>query len=731
MSNLTEMSSNITEDDEERRDDENIATRPLSPISDTGTGTGIVPLSLQQPVSRFPFERINSPNSHRGHSDKTEKTRNICIRNGTPPSFATTTSTTLPQSKRRVHIRETHNNHNSATTQHKAAKEEEELIVLSGVLTNFGKLVDAQKDYQKALAVCPYDQSSESMSLTSASCTTTTTTVLQKKKNISVNHKTPIQDNDDNDVENRDDEISLIYDDLHNLCAPSPHNANKSTLMLNDGVPHFAHLASQGGFLMNSFTHARAVAEDTTTTMTNALMTTTTMQAMTTCGDIDDTDDMDGDADDTNICSSSTRKMRPKLSVSTVSSSKSLSAPATPSVGSGGDHLAKLAHYSMKCGKYEEARQLFTQALEYYYSEYGNDPQCPQVAHIWMELGRLSAKERRHDEALCYYEKALQIKKSIYANDGSTADGEEVANNDLVATLEALGHIASNLRQYPQALEYYKQSLRMYYAVHNDSWNRDAKVLARKLDTLGKIEYSMGEYDAARIFYTEALHYKGDLYEDNDDEDGGHNKNNEKIDSLAANKDFCASYDALGNVHRILGEYEAANDFFARELALLHEMYGPSTKTREIALVLHNLGNLNCNLHRFQEAQTYYQEALEMKYHCFGLTAKNMSLATTLQSLGILNSELGKYEEAEEFFRKSLEMKYHVYGEDANNACIANTINRYVSSICTIQHRAVYACPYWYMMCSATSTVLFVLCLSWVCSRIQRIVLPLRVFNLF
>ena len=363
----------------------------------------------------------------------------------------------------------------------------------------------------------------------------------------------------------------------------------------------------------------------------------------------------------TNSSHQSTLSSKPKLKLT---SSWAANACAAGGVGEGvavfqtGRTLPNkkvlLAQYAVKCNKFEEARNLYTQALDELYHIFGNNPKTHQVADIWVALGRLSAKELRHDEALNYFQRALSIKQDVY--------GKETENDDLMTCTENLGHIACNLGHYEQALDYYKKSLKMYYSVHAPTKAKtksNLKTLSLKLDNLGKLSSLVGHYDASRIFYHEGLQLKQELY-----------------GSECTTTDVCRSLDALGNLHRILGDYTSARQYLSQELQMLHTIYGRQAQTKEIALVLNNLGNLNCNLNQYHLAKDFYDKALEIKYHCYGPDAQNMSLATTLHSLGILHSELGKYQLAEDYFRKALDMKYHVFGRDANNVTIANTVNR-------------------------------------------------------
>ena len=323
-----------------------------------------------------------------------------------------------------------------------------------------------------------------------------------------------------------------------------------------------------------------------------------------------------------------------------------------------GQALMNLAHLSVKYGKFDEARDLYSKALDQHYNIYGNDAKTSFAGDVWVQLGRLSSKEKKYHEALCYFERALEIKVSVY--EGQDANPQ---NDDLATTLECLGQITNNLQKYADSLDYFKRSLKMYYAIHGSPRRfknkRVLRTMSSKLETLGRLSQVTGEYEASRIFYNEALMLKWEFYGDK-----------------ANNTDLSTSLSAVGNIHRILGDYENARKYFTQELTMLHRVYGQEAKAKEIANTLHCLGDLHCNLNQFSQADDYYKQALDMKLQCFGYDAKNLSLAKTLHSLGILTNELGRYNEAENYFVQSLGMKQHVYGKDAKNATIANTINR-------------------------------------------------------
>jgi tetratricopeptide (TPR) repeat protein len=99
-----------------------------------------------------------------------------------------------------------------------------------------------------------------------------------------------------------------------------------------------------------------------------------------------------------------------------------------------GTALVNLAHLSTKCGKFDEARDLYSQALEQHYNVHGNDPKTVFAGEVWAWLGRLAAKQKQYHEAFCYFEKALEIKIEVYGGHDTNPQ-----NDDLATTLECMG----------------------------------------------------------------------------------------------------------------------------------------------------------------------------------------------------------------------------------------------------------------------------------------------------
>ncbi|MCB9787054.1 MAG: tetratricopeptide repeat protein [Deltaproteobacteria bacterium] len=98
----------------------------------------------------------------------------------------------------------------------------------------------------------------------------------------------------------------------------------------------------------------------------------------------------------------------------------------------------------------------------------------------------------------------------------------------------------------------------------------------------------------------------------------------------------------LGTNRLQMGEYDGAEEAFARALKIRVEAKGPDHK--EVASLWHNLGETFRRGKRLDKAEQLYLDALAMKTKALGPT--HPSLATSLNDLGVVYNEEGKFSDA-------------------------------------------------------------------------------------
>ena len=229
------------------------------------------------------------------------------------------------------------------------------------------------------------------------------------------------------------------------------------------------------------------------------------------------------------------------------------------------------------------------------------------LASTYHQLGRVAQELRQFPQAQDYYQQALEI----YIEYG---DRFEQAG-----TLHQLGRVAEELRQFPQAQDYYQQALEIYIE-YGDRFSQ-----ARTLHHLGIVAQELRQFPQAQDYYQQALEIKieyGDRF-------------------------FQAStYGQLGSVAAELRQFPQAQDYLKQALEIKIE-YGDRFSQ---ASTLQNLGIVAQALRQFPQAQDYYQQALEI----FIEYGDKYSQGSTYGSLGVLAEELGEFEQAKGYYLQAL-----------------------------------------------------------------------------
>jgi predicted ATPase len=151
--------------------------------------------------------------------------------------------------------------------------------------------------------------------------------------------------------------------------------------------------------------------------------------------------------------------------------------------------------------------------------------------------------------------------------------------------------------------------------------------MADTLNRLGNVSRMLGDYDATASFYQGSLQ----LYRELGDQQG--------VASVLLN---------LALIIKLRGEYEAARQACQESLAL----FRAAGNQRGIVASLNNLGSLANETGAYQESWDYYQKSLAIRQEMGD--GRGMSLA--LVNLGEVADALGRTEEAKEFFRKGLKL---------------------------------------------------------------------------
>jgi CHAT domain-containing protein len=211
-----------------------------------------------------------------------------------------------------------------------------------------------------------------------------------------------------------------------------------------------------------------------------------------------------------------------------------------------------------------------------------------------------------YPKALDYYQQDLKIRKEIGDKRGIGSD------------LTGIGVVYSHLGNYPKALDYYQQALKIKKEIG------DKRGIGMDLGNIGNVHLSLGD-PKALDYYQQALA----IHKEIGDKDGiGRNLTN------------------IGMVYLNLGDYPKALDYYQQALAIHKEIGGKNG----IGNNLTNIGVVYLNLGDYPKALDYYQQALDIHKEI----GDKRGIETDLTNIGLIYKNLGKYQKAKNAFQESL-----------------------------------------------------------------------------
>lgn len=225
-------------------------------------------------------------------------------------------------------------------------------------------------------------------------------------------------------------------------------------------------------------------------------------------------------------------------------------------------------------------------------------------------MGDLNYDKGRFDEALEFYEKALDI-NLILKNDTNIAEGYNF-----------IGMIYEGLAEYEKALDWYHKALEI-----NKKLNY-LPSLSNNYNNIGMIYFNYGEYNEAVEHYKESI----------------------RIDSLLKRyNNLAIDYNNLGLSYFYMGKLDTALPFFRDAINIDLEINNEAA----IAPFLNNVGLVFFKQEKYDSALYYFQRAID---HSFKLG--NMRDVVTYQiNLGVTCAlKLGDFEKGYRLYENSLKV---------------------------------------------------------------------------
>lgn len=246
-----------------------------------------------------------------------------------------------------------------------------------------------------------------------------------------------------------------------------------------------------------------------------------------------------------------------------------------------------------------------------------NDPSFNnKIAVMYHQLGIVAQKQRRFEEAIALYNKALKI----------CEDEGDFYNT--AKQYHQLGNIAYFQRRFEEAIAFYNKALK----IREDEG--DFHNAANQYYQLGIVAQEQGRFDDAIAFYNRALQIF---------EDAGDFHNTPTI------------YHQLGSVAKKQRRFEEAIAFYNKALQIFEDegdFYNAANQYQELSSIAYLQ-------RRFDDAIAFCNKALQIREDAGDF----YSAASDYHNLGIVAQEQGRFDDAIAFYNQALQIK-----EDAGDA---------------------------------------------------------------
>src|ERR1051326_92251 len=263
------------------------------------------------------------------------------------------------------------------------------------------------------------------------------------------------------------------------------------------------------------------------------------------------------------------------------------------------DVQSALARLNFQSGSYEKARALYGQLLEH----------DPKSGAALLGMGEVQVVSGNLQGALDYLNRTLTV----------AIQSENDEEKALILHVEGIAY--KKLNKPDEAIRNYRESLALARRLG------ERAAVARNLNELGQVLYSMGRVDDALKNYENALKLRREIGD---------------------KKGIGDTLIDLGNIYNDRGQYDLAMQHYKESLQLQRDLGDEVTQ----ALCLSNIGSAYLGRGDNQEALTFYQQALQLREKLKVPT----DIAETVHNLGDTALRMGQLEQALTQYLRALDL---------------------------------------------------------------------------
>ncbi|WP_146052775.1 tetratricopeptide repeat protein, partial [Aquimarina sp. I32.4] len=273
----------------------------------------------------------------------------------------------------------------------------------------------------------------------------------------------------------------------------------------------------------------------------------------------------------------------------------------------------KISENQRYLGSYQESLFNAKKALEIVitYSLVGSREEATALDNI----GEYHFKNRKADQALLHFKKALSIREKILPSNHS----------DISKSYNSIGKTLTTKNELAASLEYLEK------AIHPDF--KGGSHFPDVYNNIARIQYVSGQYDKAIIYMQKAL----------------------DIETVQSGESYkTARYcNNIGTIFERTGRYDEAIYHYTKALSIQKQITGENHPN--IASYYINIGNVFSNKENYDKGLEYYQKAVNIKIEMYG--DDDINLSDSYMNIGLIYYRKGNFNEALSYQKRALTLK--------------------------------------------------------------------------
>ena len=210
-----------------------------------------------------------------------------------------------------------------------------------------------------------------------------------------------------------------------------------------------------------------------------------------------------------------------------------------------------------------------------------------------------------------------------------------------IDNFELLAHVCHLHSEYVSAMKYFSVALKLIEDNTTRTGPDHAQRVARFYHNMGLLHRLLGDYQQAKEYYERTLSMR--------------------LNKLGPDHvDVAHTYHIMGTLYRHMGDHRQAKEYYLRALSIRLNKLGPDHLA--VAHTYHHMGTLHRDLGDLRQAKEYYLRALSIRLNKLG--PDHVDVAQTYHHMGILHRYLGDHPQAKEYYERALSIRLNKLGPD-------------------------------------------------------------------